>query len=859
MVHWICRSWMYVALLGCSSQLMALPSNGQVIRGDAAITSNDRLMAIDVKERSVLSWESFDIEAGESVHFSQLNEACAVLNQIQSGKLSKLLGHLSSNGQVILVNSKGFLFGPKAKIETTGGFIAATSQVSEDSFFSGKELFLQDLGDGEIVHLGSIHSENGDIALIGKNIKTEGLIEAPNGSAILAEGAEILIQLEHSRKIIVKVDDLVREGNFEVGGTIAALEAILETGSIYSHAIRQTGTISCLSRREENGRIYLAAPRSSIEIEGTLSAPKGEVHLFSKELNLKTNSLLDVSSDIGGGQIRIDEHSTSIAVQRGARLQANAKDVGNGGEIHLIAGQKMMFLGQIEAKGGKEGGDGGFVEISSKGSSFCMQNPHRPVDVTAPKGRIGKLLLDPKIVHIAPGGISPVEGNLFASDPSGFISIDGATLSAAIDAADVTIQANTDILFDDIVIARTPGRSLHLQAGRTISFRYGGGLTLNQGDFVAVINHEGADPANRDGGIARFRLTADAGIFTQGGNVFVDIGSFAGQEEGQIELFSGQINAGGGNISIEGTILHNSQNLMNAIAIGSDAQIITEGAGNILLKGVAGLGQDYNMGIHMGGSLQAEDGEIRCIGEGGGKESGQSNCGLYLRGPVTTKSGLIYLDGTGGNGSSGNCGIWANSESSKIETDNGEVFIRGQGGGVHDFNMGVVLNAGSTIHLHGEGSLTVEGFSGRGINCNQGIFLSNSTIISEKGPIFLKAMSYGSMEANDGIRLENSQIRSEGTGLDAGRIALNGTSGNEAFCSHGVTLLPGALITSVDGDISVTGLSLTADGPSQGMFFSHSEQIVSSGVGKVTTISVKEQLPSSSLQPEVLGQMDSLE
>ena len=63
------------------------------------------------------------------------------------------------------------------------------------------------------------------------------------------------------------------------------------------------------------------------------------------------------------------------------------------------------FAGTIFARGGEQGGDGGFVEVSGKQQLAFTGT----VDTRAPHGQSGTLLLDPQDFYIDPvdGSASP--------------------------------------------------------------------------------------------------------------------------------------------------------------------------------------------------------------------------------------------------------------------------------------------------------------------------------------------------------------------------------------------------------------------------------------------------------------------
>ena len=88
---------------------------------------------------TIINWQQFNIGASESVRIQQQSAASAILNRVVGGEASKILGQLSSNGRVFLINPSGIVFGQGARIDTAG-FIASSLNIS-DANFLGKLTF----------------------------------------------------------------------------------------------------------------------------------------------------------------------------------------------------------------------------------------------------------------------------------------------------------------------------------------------------------------------------------------------------------------------------------------------------------------------------------------------------------------------------------------------------------------------------------------------------------------------------------------------------------------------------------------------------------------------------------------------
>ena len=105
---------------------VSLPQGASVVHGQASLSSSGRSMQITTgSERTVIDWQSFSVGNGNGVHFQQPNSTSRVLNRVQGQAPSNILGSLSSNGSVWLINPNGILFGREARVNVAG-LVAST-------------------------------------------------------------------------------------------------------------------------------------------------------------------------------------------------------------------------------------------------------------------------------------------------------------------------------------------------------------------------------------------------------------------------------------------------------------------------------------------------------------------------------------------------------------------------------------------------------------------------------------------------------------------------------------------------------------------------------------------------------------
>jgi hypothetical protein len=131
-------------------------------------------------------------------------------------------------------------------------------------------------------------------------------------------------------------------------------------------------------------------------------------------------------------------------------INASAPGTGNGGKVVLWSDQQTTFAGTILAQGGVAGGNGGFVETSSRG---VLNFAGALVNTSAPMGSTGTWLLDPTDLNIDSTAASTISNDLattsvtlttfFSGSPSGPSGTTGNTNSNG--AGDINVNAITTL------------------------------------------------------------------------------------------------------------------------------------------------------------------------------------------------------------------------------------------------------------------------------------------------------------------------------------------------------------------------------------------------------------------------------
>ena len=469
--------------LSFSAGVYALPAGGVVSAGGATIAGTASTTTITQSTQgAVINWQSFGIAAGQSVQFVQPNSSSVALNRVLGGNPSVIMGNLSANGQVFLVNPGGVLFGNGASVNV-GGLVASTLNITDANFMAGRYIF-SNPGTGAVVNEGTINADGGYVALLGTNVRNLGVISARLGTVALAAGNGITLDLAGDKLLNVTVDQGAVNALVDNGGLIMAdggqvLMTTQGAGNLLSSVVNNTGVIRAQTLSNVNGTIKLLADMGSgtVNVSGTLDASGkgagqvgGNVTATAHHVGL-FSARIDASGDAGGGTVLVGggfqgnnpsvQNASATYMSADSTVSVDAITTGNGGTAVLWSNDSTRAYGSIAARGGALGGNGGLIETSG----HWLDVTGIQANASAPNGRSGTWLLDPADVTIGAGttggAFNGANPNVFAPDSGASSStVDVGALRTALQAGggtDVTITTTNNGAsgsgFGDITLA----------------------------------------------------------------------------------------------------------------------------------------------------------------------------------------------------------------------------------------------------------------------------------------------------------------------------------------------------------------------------------------------------------------------
>ncbi|MEE8187739.1 MAG: filamentous hemagglutinin N-terminal domain-containing protein, partial [Kiloniellales bacterium] len=476
----------------------ANPSGATVKAGSVTLTEDgNRLDIHQGTDKAIVDWRRFSIDSGEITQFHQPSSSSITLNRVTGPDPSSILGTLSANGQIVLVNPNGVFFGPGSRVDVAG-LVATTSGIRDEDFLAGIYDFTQGSPNpgASVVNEGEITiAEAGYAALVAPWVRNSGTISARLGRVTLGGAEAFTLDLYGDNLVTFRtgvqatpldqdgqaVESLVRNsGRILADGGRVTLAAD-NVGAVVQSVINMDGIIQANSIAKAGGEVVIAAAGPGIvDVSGSISAQGddagetgGTVKVLGERVGLFGGARIDASGDAGGGEVLIGGNFQGNGPERNARqtlivadasISADAGSEGDGGRIIVWADETTQYYGSISATGGASGGNGGFAEVSGKQNLAF----YGAVYLSAPLGELGTLLLDPDNIIVAnAGGAAATDVDEFADLIGTTQTVDPATLDGV--GGNVTLQAIDNITFTDAPDLTIAGATLTATAGAAIN------------------------------------------------------------------------------------------------------------------------------------------------------------------------------------------------------------------------------------------------------------------------------------------------------------------------------------------------------------------------------------------------------
>jgi filamentous hemagglutinin family protein len=724
-------------------------------------TSSDRIDGGAIRGANLFhSFVEFNVGNQGAIYFSNpagINNILSRVTGINPSQIQGTLGVLG-NANLFLINPNGIIFGPSARLDMGGSFVASTAnsivfgngyQFSATNP-SAPPLLTINVPVGlqygtqqpaALVNAGNLAVQpEQNITLVGGTVVATGQLQASSGQAnVVAVPGESRVQLGQGGRVLSVSSATNSQSTTPTASNLAELlnNVNYDTGL----AVTPDGQVEL-----KGSGTRVSADVGTAIVSGTLDASNsavgqtgGTVQVLGHRVGLFDKAAINVSGQAGGGTALIGgnyqgqgllPNALATYVDRNVKINADATGTGNGGLIVLWSEDSTRAYGTLSARGGAVAGHGGLIETSSRN---FLDVAGIKVNATAANGISGTWLIDPRNIIIqnaatANGTFSGGNPNVFTpGDDDAVISIQDieAQLNAGTNVTITTGSTGTQegniTVIDPITKTAGGAATLILEAANNITFNSGAKIT-SESDALNMI------------------LTADSDRSGIGDLILIGTG-----EE---DLY--EIEANGGNVSVT--------------------------ANSILLDNAGNIHSDGN-GTRNGGSITIN---VRSMSLSNSSGIGSDTKGEGNAGPVTVNADIATFVENSGLSSN----TFGSGHAGQVALNAGSVFIKNAGlAAVSDNeasgNSGQILINANTLTMENSGLGTYSATSG------------NAGVIDVKaGSLVLKSSAFDNNAYSDG---NGGQIK-----IEAGSLSL----------TEGSALANNALGQGKGGQVTITGDSV---------------------------------------------------
>lgn len=728
------------------------------------------------------SFLEFGVADGQRVYFANPTGVQSILSRVTGTAASSILGTLGVDGgaSLFLLNPNGLLFGPNARLDIAGSFLATTA----DSFVFDNGL--------------PFSAANPEAApLLTVNLRP-GLQYGPTRGQI-----ETAANLSVGQQLTLAATALDLQGQLRAGGdlTLYGRDTVRVRDGVTTPFVARAG-----------GELRVQGDRT-VDIF-TLNHPSSG---FFAGRDLVLRSANTVSGDAhfwSGGNFRIEQLNGQVG-NLNSPNDPIIRSIGDvilggytGGSLHILAGGSVAILGDVTITGADATALVGAVPLSDGTVQSIDGRQFSTLDIRAG--------LSPAVV-----GFPAIEGDGVVVPP--LLTLPIATGS------DILIQGTVANSFDSsLVFLSNFNKNPALPDGSIVTGQinaFGGSVVIDARN--AIVNPVGIDASISAGTGGSIKLLAGlGGIDTRGGTLTAGSGSGNG---GDITLLaSGNVRTGTIRSFVSPDGNGNGGNLRLASQFGGIEVIgFLESS-----SGERGQGNGGDVTLTALGDISVVSTAGFAIGSFSGN-NGQGNGGAITLtsglGAINTTSGLVVSSTSDGNG-----GPVTMQALGDIRTAGIESFVGGGGigfagditltsrAGVINTTAGILkslvgeeaVGFGGTVTLTAFGNITTGSIESRVLDRGQGragdiILFSQSGAINTTGGTLSSSTPSGFSGA---IRLTafgdigTANVEAFSTGEQAGDITITSTNG--IFFLSGSQVSSQAANSAQGGSISVRARSV---------------------------------------------------
>ena len=306
-----------------------------------------------------------------------------------------------------------------------------------------KEILQDELGvDVALINSGEISAEGGRI-LLSASTSQDIFSQAVNHGEL--NSASSVVMHEDGSFTLGAGADVINTGSLDVSSNLGDAGQIVVIGENITHS----GQVRANTGAGNAGNIELhsvdttrLSESANIVAEAEAAGTGGKIKILGNKVGLFDEAQVSASGSHSGGQVLVggDESGINTRIRNadfiylGKDTQVSADGIldGHGGKIITFASDTARIHGELSARGGKFGGNGGFIETSGLKGFELSSTPH----ISSPTANGGTWLIDPYNIAISGSDTNniPVVDDVFTSSETGSV-VNFDTLKAVLNDA----------------------------------------------------------------------------------------------------------------------------------------------------------------------------------------------------------------------------------------------------------------------------------------------------------------------------------------------------------------------------------------------------------------------------------------
>ncbi len=294
-------------------------------------------------DKVLLNWKTFNVGEGHHVDFAQPSASSVALNRINGSTApSQILGTLTANGQIHLIDPNGIIFG-KNSVVNVNSLLASTHNITDEALENGftrvfddngqaamtleanafkantnelKEILIQEGADISV-------ADNSNVIIVAPKVTNQGDISAGDFGQIMLVASQDKVYLQQAdsddfKGLLVEVDTGGEVTNF--GHLLADQGNITMAGFI----VNQSGKVNATTSVTVNGSVRLQAREGQQKIGNTLTGVR-TTRAFDSGDGLGTEATVNLQNGryehtLDNGQTEVvDTHSQTHVTPSTAR------------------------------------------------------------------------------------------------------------------------------------------------------------------------------------------------------------------------------------------------------------------------------------------------------------------------------------------------------------------------------------------------------------------------------------------------------------------------------------------------------------------------------------------------------------